>query len=87
MKWLLPGPEVIPRGGVIRCIGKFDRRAYDRAYYHANRKGHVKQAYTEAQKARRRDQRMQQYRAALERARANGRASYWRALAKKERAI
>lgn len=76
MIWILPRHE-LPAGGAIRCVGKFNRTAYDRAYYHAKRKGR-KQTYTPEQKARRAEQQMQRYYAKLERSRAAARARYWK---------
>lgn len=78
MTWLLPTITEVPAGGEIRSVGRFNRRAYDRAYYHAKRKGRVKQAYTPEQLERRRAQRQQAYERRKEHERALARARYWR---------
>ena len=83
MTWLLPTVADIPSEGEIRVVGRYDRRAYHRAYYHAKRKGRIKQKYTPAQKARRAEMARRRYYANLERSRANGRANYWRSVARK----
>lgn len=77
MTWLLPTAAAVPLGGEIRNVGRFDRRAYDRAYYHAKRKGR-KQTYTPEQIARINERAKARYHANPERARANARANYWR---------
>lgn len=78
MNWLLPGVEQIPTGGDVRCVGEFDRKAYDRAYYHTVRKGVKKtQTFTPAQRARQNKRRKKLYHDNLERERANARARYW----------
>lgn len=76
MNWLMP-LITLPRGR-IRSVGRFDRKAYDRAYYHTKRKGRVKQAYTPEQLARRRESRRLAYYTNIERERANARVRYWR---------
>lgn len=78
MSWILPNAAIIPAGGEIRSGGEFDRRAYDRAYYHAKRKGKPRPPLTEAQKARRRQTAREYYHRNIERVRANARANYWR---------
>ena len=78
MTWLLPTVADIPSAGEVRSVGRFDRRAYDRAYYHAKRKARRKQVYTPEQKARRRAQRAAAYVANIEHERALARARYWR---------
>lgn len=79
MKWLLPTIADVPAGGQVRNVGRYDRRAYDRAYYHAKRKGRrATKPYTPAQLERRRKQRMAGYYRNAERERANARARYWK---------
>lgn len=77
MSWLLPTTASIPSGGSCRSVGKFNRRAYDRAYYHAKRKGR-KQERTPEQKAARSAAQASRYRKRLEHMRALARANYWR---------
>lgn len=78
MTWLEASPADIPSTGTIRSVGRQDRTAYHRAYYHAKLKGRVKQVYTPEQQARRAERRRALYWANLERSRAVGRANYWR---------
>jgi hypothetical protein len=76
--WLLPTIDVVPAGGEIRNVGRFDRRAYHRAYYHAKRKGRVRQTYTPEQQARRRELARQRYQRDKDRLRGIARALYWK---------
>jgi hypothetical protein len=80
VKWLLPTIADVPAGGQVRNVGRYDRRAYDRAYYHAKRKGRRQaKPYTPAQLERRRKQRMAGYYRNADRERANARATrYWK---------
>lgn len=78
MTWLLPSIAIIPTGGKVRSVGRFNRTAYDRAYYHAKRKGKRKQRYTPEQQARRKATTAARYYANLERERAKARARYWK---------
>lgn len=76
MSWILPA-VILPTGGKVRSIGRFDSRAYHRAYYHAKRKGR-KQIYTPAQSERRNAQRREGYYRNLEKHRADARVRYWK---------
>lgn len=76
MSWILPAVR-LPAGGKVRSVGKFNRKAYDRAYYHAKRKGR-KQTYTPLQSAQRNAQRREAYQHKLEKMRGDARARYWK---------
>lgn len=76
MSWILPSVR-LPAGGKVRSVGKFNRKAYDRAYYHAKRKPR-KQLRSPAQTARRNARQLALYHLNRERQRANARARYWK---------
>lgn len=76
MTWIMP-TVTLPTGGTVRSVGSFNRKAYDRAYYHAKRKPR-KQVYTPAQAERRNVQRLATYYRNLEQARADARVRYWK---------
>lgn len=84
MTWLLPTKAAIPEAGTVRMVLEAGRsvearRAYDRAYYHAKRKGKRKPpVLTPEQKERRRIQARERYRANPDHMRALARESYWR---------
>lgn len=82
MTWLLPTADAIPTGGTVRSIvtegEKRDLRAYNRAYYHAKRKGKRVVVLTPEQRARRSAQQKARYHANPEHHRAIARANYWR---------
>lgn len=78
MSWIAPTVADIPAGGQFRSEGEFNRRAYDRAYYHAKRKGKERKPLTAEQKERRRIQARERYAANPEHMRALARANYWR---------
>lgn len=83
MTWLTPGIEILEglAAAQIRTVGTGttrSRRAYDRAYYHAKRKGTPKPPLTAEQRARRAETQAARYRANPEKFKANARANYWR---------
>ncbi len=89
MTWILPsGP--LPEGGRIRSVlnlasaeekAEAERealRAYNRAYYHAKRKGKPRKAQTPAQKARRAERERLRYARRREHYQALARSYYWK---------